>query len=66
MRNGYTFLSLLNTNTGQIIKTFKLYYKYIEGIQIIDNKVYYIYRPYESIQKKYIYMEKIDKTVKKN
>jgi len=64
MRNGYTFLSLLDTQTGKIIKTFKLYYKYIEGIQIIDNTVYYIYRPYESMQKKYIYKETLDKTVK--
>ncbi len=57
MRNGYTFLSLLDTNTGTIIKTFKLFYKYVENIQIIDNVVYYIYRPYESMQKKYIYKE---------
>ncbi len=64
MRNGYTFLSLLDTKTGDIIKTFKLYYKYVEGIQIIDNTVYYIYRPYESMQKKYIYKEPIDKSVK--
>ena len=60
MRNGFTYLSLLNTNTGQIIKTFKLYYKYIEKIQIINNEVYYIYRPYESIQKKYVYREKLN------
>jgi hypothetical protein len=59
MRNGFTFLSLLDTNTGQIIKTYKLYYKYIEKIQIINNEVFYIYRPYESIQKKYIYKEEL-------
>ena len=64
MRNGYTFLSLLDTKTGQIIKTFKLYYKYIERIQIIDDIVYYIYRPYESVQKKYIYKEALNKIVK--
>ena len=65
MRNGYTFLSLLNTKTGAIIKTFKLYYKYIENIQIIDHTVYYIFRPYESMQKKYIYKEPLIKIVKK-
>jgi hypothetical protein len=59
MRNGFTFLSLLDTNTGQIIKTYKLYYKYIEKIQIINNEVFYIYRPYESVQKKYIYKEEL-------
>jgi len=60
MRNGYTFLSLLNTETGKIIKTFKLFYKYIEKIQIINHEVFYIYRPFESTQKKYIYKERVD------
>jgi len=59
MRSGYTYLSLLNTNTGEIIKTYKLYYKYIEKIKIINNEVFYIYRPFESIQKKYVYKEKL-------
>jgi len=59
-RNGYTFLSYIDTNSGKTIKTIKLYYKYIEQIKIIDNKVYYIYRPYESIQKKYIYKENLN------
>lgn len=60
MRNGFTFLSLLDTQSGEIIKTFKLFYKYVEGMQIINNSVYYIYRPYESMQKKYIYKEPIN------
>ena len=59
MRSGFTYLSLLNTNTGEIIKTYKLYYKYIEKIKIINNEVFYIYRPFESIQKKYVYKEKL-------
>jgi len=59
MRGGYTYLSLINSNTGKVSKTFKLFYKYVEKIQIINNEVYYIYRPFESIQKKYIYKEKL-------
>ncbi len=60
MRGGYTYLSLINLNTGQISKTYKLYYKYIEKIQIINNEVFYIYRPFESTQKKYIYKENLN------
>jgi hypothetical protein len=59
MRGGYTYLSLIDLNTGQITKTFKLFYKYVEKIQIINNEIFYIYRPFESVQKKYIYKEKI-------
>jgi len=60
MRGGHTYLSLIDLNTGAVKKTFKPYYKYIEKIQIINDEVYYIYRPFESTQKKYIYKEKID------
>ncbi len=59
MRGGYTYLSLIDLNTGAVKKTFKLYYKYIEKIQIINDEVYYIYRPFESTQKKYIYKENV-------
>lgn len=58
--NGYTYLSEIDQNTGVIKDSFKLYYKYIDRIQIVDNKVYYVYRPYESVQKKYIYMEDLE------
>ena len=58
-RNGYTFLSVINSVTGKVVKSQKLFYKYIEQIQIIGDKIYYIYRPFESIQKKYIYSENV-------
>lgn len=57
VRAGYTYLYEIDLATGQIKDAFKLYYKYVERIQIINNKVYYIYRPFETIQKKYIYSE---------
>ncbi|MFD1552309.1 hypothetical protein DNU06_11250 [Putridiphycobacter roseus] len=60
-RDGFTYLSLLDTQTGQIIFSRRLFYKYVEKIMVVDNKVYYIYRPFESIQKKYVYVEKINR-----
>ncbi|NOQ73097.1 MAG: hypothetical protein GQ574_13915 [Crocinitomix sp.] len=58
-RNGYTYLSEIDRNTGIVLKSFRLHFKYVEHIKIIDGYVYYIYRPYESVQKKYIYREKL-------
>ena len=58
-KGGYTYLSEIDKNTGIVKASFKLYFKYVERIQIVNGKVYYIYRPFESIQKKYIYSEKL-------
>ncbi len=58
-RNGYSYLSEIDQNTGLVLKSFRLHYKYVEHITIVDGYVYYIYRPYESIQKKYIYRERL-------
>ncbi|MDG1915042.1 MAG: hypothetical protein P8I55_10690 [Crocinitomix sp.] len=58
-RNGYSYLSEIDRNTGRVLKSFRLHYKYIENITIVDGYVYYIYRPYESVQKKYIYRERL-------
>jgi hypothetical protein len=58
-KNGYTYLSEIDKNSGHVKKSFKLYYKYVERIQIINGELFYIYRPFESIQKKYLYQEKL-------
>lgn len=58
--NGFTYLSEIDLRTGVIKKSFKLTYKYVENIQLIDGYVYYIYRPFESIQKKYLYRERLN------
>jgi len=54
---GYTYLSEIDKKDGHVRKSFKLHYKYTDRIQIIGGEVFYIYRPYESIQKKYLYRE---------
>ena len=56
-KGGYTYLSEIDKEKGIVKESFKLYFKYVEQIQIVNGKVYYIYRPFESIQKKYIYAE---------
>ncbi|UKN02128.1 hypothetical protein K6119_01180 [Paracrocinitomix mangrovi] len=59
-KSGYTYLSEIDKYTGQVNKSFKLFFKYVDRIQIIDDQVFYIYRPFESIQKKYVYREKLN------
>jgi hypothetical protein len=60
---GYSYIKPINLNTGNTDGVFKLYYRYVEKIIIKDDYVYYTYRPFESIQKKYIYREKIPNSV---
>lgn len=58
-KRGFTYLSEIDQTSGHVKKSFRLFYKYVEGVQLIDGEIYYIYRPYESIQKKFIYRERL-------
>jgi hypothetical protein len=56
---GYAYLKKINTNNGQVAKTHKLFYRYVEKIRVKNGYAYYIYRPFESMQEKFIYREKL-------
>ena len=56
-RAGYTYLGLINTKTGEITEQVKLEYRYVDKVEVHNNSVYYVYRPFESIQKRYLYKE---------
>jgi hypothetical protein len=56
---GFTYLGLVNLQTGEIKEKVKLEFRYIDKIAIQDNFVYYIYRPFESTQKKFLYKERL-------
>lgn len=56
-KGGYSYVGLIDTEDGEIHQKVRLEHRYIEKIQIQGNKVYYIYRPFESLQKKYLYRE---------
>lgn len=58
-RAGYSYIGWIDTETGEIKEQVKLEYRYAENIQVYNNQVYYIYRPFESIQKKYLYKERL-------
>lgn len=59
-RNGYSFLCRIDPLTGNVSPPQRLHFKYVERIKIIGNEVFYIYRPFESIQKKFIYKETLE------
>lgn len=56
-RAGYTYIGWIDTETGEIKEQVKLKHRYIHNVAIQNNQVYYVYRPYESIQKKFLYKE---------
>jgi hypothetical protein len=56
---GFSYLGLINLQTGEIKEKVKLEFRYIDKIAIQDNFVYYIYRPFESTQKKFLYKERL-------
>ena len=58
-KDGYSYLGLVNIKTGEISEKVKLTFRYVDKIRVHNNYVYYVYRPFESIQKKFLYKEKL-------
>lgn len=56
---GRHYLKFIETSTGKTKFAFKLYYRFTKNIKIKNGHAYYIYRPFESSQRKYLYKEKI-------
>ena len=58
-RNGHQWLRAIDPVTGLLGERTRLTYRYPERTQVFDGHVYYVYRPYESLQKRSIYRERI-------
>ena len=58
-RNGYCYLKQIDVHSGEAVSSFKLLHRYVEHIRVRDGWAYYVYRPFESSQKKYLYKEQI-------
>lgn len=58
-RAGYMYLGWINTKTGEINEQVKLEHRYAHDIQVYNNTVYYIYRPFESPDKKYLNKQRL-------
>ncbi len=56
-KEGYYYLKRIDTGTGKVVATYKLSYRYLDRIRIKNSQAYYVYRPFESLQTKYLYRE---------
>lgn len=59
-KGGQLFLRNINLDSGEITESFKIHYRFVENIKVAGNMVYYIYRPFESAQKKFLYSERLN------
>ena len=58
-KDGISYLGKIDLRTGRIQTKHRIYHKYVEKIRIHNGHAYYIYRPFESIQKRFLYSEKL-------
>jgi hypothetical protein len=58
-KDGISYLGKIDLRTGRIQTKHRIYHKYVEKIRIHNGYAYYIYRPFESIQKRFLYTEKL-------
>ena len=56
---GKTTLQHFDCVTGELGEIIPLSFRYADNIVLRDNFIYYIYRPFESLQKKFLYKEKM-------
>lgn len=59
-KGGFYYLKRIDIATGQLTGSFKITSQYVKHIHIRNGDVFYIYRPTESIQKKYLYKERLE------
>lgn len=58
-RGGFHYLNAINLSDGQLADPIKLNHRYIEGVQVYNGFIYYVYRPFESYQKKFFWRERL-------
>lgn len=58
-KNGYYYLSYIDTKQGTVESTFKMSDKYTEKMKIKDDYVYYVYDPQDKYQTPFLYRERI-------
>lgn len=56
---GYTTLRHVDLTTGRLGEGIQLNFKYVDKLRLSNNAAFYIYRPFESGQKKYLFKERL-------
>jgi hypothetical protein len=58
-KDGNSILKQIDINTGEIKNQLEISHKYPENVAVQNGIVYYTYRPFESMQKKFLYKQLI-------
>ncbi len=58
-KDGIAYLGKINLTNGKVSEKYMLKNKYVDLIKVHGGFVYYIYRPFESIQKRFLYRERL-------
>jgi hypothetical protein len=59
-KDGHHYLKQIDHRNGKEMKTYRLKHHSAEKIKIRDGYVYYVYRPFDSTQEKFLYRELIE------
>jgi hypothetical protein len=62
-KGGYYYLRQLNTQTGLLTTVTRISHQFVHHLKVHNGFVYYVYRPFESAQRKFLYREKINTTL---
>jgi len=57
--NGHTEISQIDPVTGKAKMVLRTDFRYIEKLQVYDGAVYFLYRPFGSVQRKALYRERL-------
>lgn len=58
-RAGYTYIGWIDNKTGEINQQVRLSKRYAEHIKVDGNYLYYVYREFESVDKKHLWKERL-------
>lgn len=59
-KNGHAYLKLIDHTSGEVLKEYKLKHHSADKIKIKGGYAYYVYRPFNSTQEKFLYRERIE------
>ncbi|MCC7303211.1 MAG: carboxypeptidase-like regulatory domain-containing protein [Bacteroidia bacterium] len=60
LKDGYYSLKEIDIRSGKVISVSRLYFPYVGKIRVKDGYAWYIYRPFESQQSKFLYKERLN------
>jgi hypothetical protein len=56
-QGGSTFIKQINLDSGEVLRSMKLSYSFATNVKVRNGLVYYIYRPFGSLQNRFLYSE---------